>query len=66
MVLLLYTPLVSRLERGANVARFTRTLSILTESGVPMLDALRITAQVVSNRQIRQAVEAANQKVREG
>ncbi len=64
--ILLYTPLVSRLERGANVARFTRTLSILTESGVPMLDALRITAQVVSNRQIRQAVEAANQKVREG
>jgi len=64
--ILLYTPLVSRLERGANVARFTRTLSILTESGVPMLDALRITAQVVSNRQIREAVETGCQKVREG
>jgi general secretion pathway protein F len=64
--LLLHTPLVSRLERGANVARFTRTLSILTESGVPMLEALRITAQVISNLLIRQAVEEATQKVREG
>lgn len=64
--LLLHTPLVSRLERGANVARFTRTLSILTESGVPMLEALHITAQVISNLLIRQAVEETTQKVREG
>ncbi len=64
--LLLHLPLVSRLERGANVARFTRTLSILTESGVPMLEALQITAQVISNIPIRQAVEEATKKVREG
>jgi general secretion pathway protein F len=64
--LLLHTPLVSRLERGANVARFTSTLSILTESGVPMLEALHITAQVISNLPIRQAVEETTQKVREG
>ena len=64
--LLLHLPLVSRIERGANVARFTRTLSILTESGVPMLEALQITAQVISNIPIRQAVEEATKKVREG
>jgi general secretion pathway protein F len=64
--LLLLTPLISRLERGANVARFTRTLSILTESGVPMLEALRITAQVISNRLIRQAIIETTNKVREG
>ncbi|ALG67698.1 type II secretion system inner membrane protein GspF [Beggiatoa leptomitoformis] len=64
--LLLKLPLISRIERGMNVARFTRTLSILTESGVPVLDALRITAQVVSNRQMRQAVEEVTNKVREG
>jgi general secretion pathway protein F len=64
--LLLRMPLVSRLERGANVARFTRTLSILTESGVPMLEALRITAQVLSNRLMRQAALEATNKVREG
>lgn len=64
--LLLHIPLISRLERGINVARFTRTLSILTESGVPMLEALRITTQVFSNRLLRQAVEVASNKVREG
>lgn len=64
--LLLHTPLISRLERGANVARFTRTLSILSESGVPILDALRITSQVISNRLMREAVEEATRKVREG
>jgi general secretion pathway protein F len=64
--LLLRMPLLSRLERGTNVARFTRTLSILIDSGVPMLEALQITAQVLSNRLIRQATIEATQKVREG
>ena len=64
--ILLQTPLISRLERGTNVARFTRTLSILTESGVPMLEALRITTQVLSNRLIRTAVKETTNKVREG
>lgn len=64
--LLLHTPLLSRLESGTNVARFTRTLSILTESGVPLLEALNITAQVVSNRSMRQAVVEVADKVREG
>jgi general secretion pathway protein F len=64
--LLLHTPLISRLERSANIARLTRTLSILIESGVPMLEALHITAQVVSNRILRQALVEATRKVREG
>jgi len=64
--ILLHLPLISRLERGSNVARFTRTLSILTESGVPVLEALRITTQVVSNRPMRYAIEKASDKVREG
>jgi len=64
--LLLRLPLIARLERGANVARFTRTLSILTESGVPMLEALRITNRVIANKQLQQVVENATNKVREG
>jgi general secretion pathway protein F len=59
-------PLISHLERGTNVAQLTRTLSILTESGVPMLEALQITAQVLSNRVMRQATLEATNKVREG
>jgi general secretion pathway protein F len=64
--LLLRLPVIGKLERGANVARLTRTLSILTASGVPVLDALRITTQVVSNRPLRHALQAATEQVRQG
>ncbi len=64
--LLLQIPLLSRLERGANVARFTRTLSILSKSGVPLLEALHITEQVISNRPLRKALQNATNQVREG
>ncbi|MDE2150461.1 MAG: type II secretion system inner membrane protein GspF [Gammaproteobacteria bacterium] len=59
-------PLVGRLTRGANAARFMRTLGILFGSGVPILEALRIGAQVVNNLPMRDAVEAAAKRVREG
>ncbi len=59
-------PLVSRLIRGMNAARFARTLSILAESGVPVLDALRISAEVVTNLPMQAAVENAARQVREG
>ncbi|MEM7018383.1 MAG: type II secretion system inner membrane protein GspF [Pseudomonadota bacterium] len=63
---LLNLPLISKLERGSNVARFTRTLSILSASGVPLLDALNIASEVTVNRPMRRAVEAAAKSVREG
>lgn len=63
---LLGLPLVSKLVRGSNTARFTRTLSTLTSSGVPVLDALRIAAEVLTNVPMREAVEAAAERVREG
>ncbi len=64
--LLLRIPLVAKLVRGSNTARFTRTLSILTGSGVPVLEALRISAEVVTNVPMREAVEVAAARVREG
>jgi general secretion pathway protein F len=64
--MLLKLPLIGRLERGSNVARFTRTLSILVASGVPALEALSITSQVIGNRYMRTAVIQATEKVREG
>lgn len=63
---LLRAPIFGRVTRGLNTARFTRTLSILTSSGVPALDALRISASVVSNLPMRSAVEEAAVRVREG
>jgi general secretion pathway protein F len=63
---LLKAPVVGRVTRGLNTARFTRTLSILTSSGVPALEALRISASVVNNLPMRDAVEEAAVRVREG
>lgn len=59
-------PLIGRLTRGTNTGRFTRTLGILFGSGVPILDAMRIGTQVVSNLPMRDAIEEAASKVREG
>lgn len=59
-------PLIGRLQRGVNTARFARTLSILAASGVPVLEALRIAAQVMSSLPMRDAVEEATARVREG
>ena len=59
-------PLIGRLTRGANTGRFMRTLGILTQSGVPILEAMRIGSQVVTNLPMHEAIEVAARKVREG
>ena len=59
-------PLVGQLVRGFNTARFTRTLSILTAAAVPVLEALRIAGEVVTNIPMKNAVVEAGQRVREG
>lgn len=64
--MLLRTPIVAKLTRGINTARFTQTLSILAGSGVPILESLRIAAQVVVNIPMREAVEEAALRIREG
>ena len=64
--LVLRLPLVGRLVRGLNTARFARTLSILSASGVSLLDALRTGAEVIGNRPMRAAVEDASLRIREG
>ena len=63
---LLRLPIAGRLTRGINTARFTRTLSILAGSGVPILDALKIAAEVIENLPMRDAVNEATLRVREG
>ncbi len=64
--LLLRLPLIGRLTRGINTARFTRTLSMLAGSGVPVLEALRISGEVVNNIPMREAIEETSLRVREG
>ncbi|MFI0398793.1 MAG: type II secretion system inner membrane protein GspF [Thiolinea sp.] len=64
--LMLKLPLVGRLVRGINTEHFARTLSILASSGVPILDALKIAGGVITNIPMREAVDEATVKVREG
>ncbi|MDM1248051.1 type II secretion system inner membrane protein GspF [Acinetobacter sichuanensis] len=64
--LALRLPLFGKLSRGINSARFASTLSILTKSGVPLVDALKIGAAVSNNWVIRDAVNIAAEKVTEG
>ena len=64
--LLLGLPLIGKINRSLSTARLSRTLFILTESGVPLLDALRICTRMIKNLPIRKALEDASTAVREG
>ncbi|MFA5984158.1 MAG: type II secretion system inner membrane protein GspF [Methylococcaceae bacterium] len=63
---LLRAPFIASFAKGMNTARFTRTLAILTNSGVELLQALKIASQVLTNNAMQKAVENAAVKVREG
>ena len=63
---LLRLPIIGRITRGLNTAQFTRTLSILAGSGVPVLDSLKIASEVVTNLPMRDAVQEASLRIREG
>ena len=59
-------PLVGRLSRGYNAARFASTLSLLAGAGVPILKALQAAAETLSNRAMRADAMDALVLVREG
>jgi len=64
--LLLRLPLIGYAVKTSDTARFSRTLSILSASGVPILEAMNISAQLITTIPIRKAVEDAVLHVREG
>lgn len=63
---LLNMPVIGKVSRGLNTARFARTLSILSASSVPLLDGMRIASEVLLNIRVKSAVEEATTRVREG
>jgi general secretion pathway protein F len=63
---LLQVPGMSRLVIAIDTARFASTLSILMASGVPLLDALRIAGQVLTNLVLREDSKAVAERVQEG
>lgn len=64
--MLLRLPWAGKIIQRVSIARVARTLSTLLASGVPVLTALAIVAQLLKNSQLRQAVEAARVSVQEG
>ena len=63
---LLSFPLLGKVSRGVNTARFASTLSILTSSAVPLVDALKISGEVLSNQWLKHKVREVTQQVTEG
>ena len=64
--LILKIPVIGMLVRKIAVARFCRTLSTLTSSGVPILEGLEITAKTSGNAIIEDAIMAVRKAVEEG
>ena len=65
-LLLLRIPGLGAVIRGSDTARFASTLAILVRGGVPLLAALGSGAQVMTNEALREAVQDAIARVREG
>lgn len=64
--IILRIPGIGSLSRGLNAARFTRTLAILQESSVPILDGMQLASAVCTNVVIREQAQHASKAVREG
>lgn len=64
--MILVIPGISRLSRSLNTSRMARTLSILIGSGVPLISALRSSAEVVLNRVLKKHLQLATEEVEQG
>ena len=63
---ILTLPLIGKVSKGLNTARFARTLSILTASAVPLLESMRISSDVLENLHIKEAIGEAAINIKEG
>jgi general secretion pathway protein F len=63
---LLALPLIGALISRLEAARFTRTLGTLLGNGVPLLDAIAIAKEVVSNQLIAEGIRRVTERVRQG
>ena len=63
---LLHLPFVRRFSRGFNTSRYVSTLSILTSSGLPLVEGMRISTDVLGNEYLQQRLQVATRRVQEG
>ncbi|MGF1867351.1 type II secretion system inner membrane protein GspF [Enterovibrio norvegicus] len=59
-------PVIGRVARGLNTSRFARTLAICTSSAIPLLDGMKVAADVMTNTWVKTKVLEASDRVREG
>ncbi len=64
--IILHLPIVSSLVKKTNSARVARTLSSLLSSGVDMVDAIRITEEVLQNSYYKTVIREAEEKIQKG
>lgn len=64
--MLLSLPVISKMTKDMNAARFARTMSGLVDSGTPILTALEVSSHTLQNSVMQKAVIDASLKVREG
>ncbi|HPV70799.1 MAG TPA: type II secretion system F family protein [Candidatus Magasanikbacteria bacterium] len=64
--LILHLPIFGNISRQINLARFSLTLSSLLKSAIPIIDALSITGEVVTNRLFQDALKETAQKIKTG
>ncbi|MCX6779336.1 MAG: type II secretion system F family protein [Candidatus Magasanikbacteria bacterium] len=64
--MILHLPIFGNISKQINLARFSLTLSSLLKSAIPIIDALHITADVVSNMLFKDALQDTSQKIKTG
>ena len=63
---LLRLPLIGRILRDVHAARMARTLATMSDSGLPLIEGLAITARTVGNTVLREATDSMVEVIREG
>ena len=64
--MMLKLPVIGAVIAAVDTSRFARTLSILSSSSVPLLEGMKISAEVLASSHIRQSLQQASERVREG
>lgn len=59
-------PIIREITEKVTISRFTRTLSTLSASGVPLLQSLEIVANVVGNRVVEDRLDKAKEEIKKG
>ncbi|WP_416306899.1 type II secretion system inner membrane protein GspF [Neptunicella sp. SCSIO 80796] len=63
---MLSVPILGKVSKGLNTARYASTLSILSSSAVPLLEGMKISGEVLENVHIKELLGEASVKVKEG